>query len=188
MGKAFEQAKKKLPRSGFVHLARGPTIKLTKMITDTKWISYAYPSRFMNVKPKNQKEVSHENFSSRKNLDRVSRYQLKKNTVRAYRWIINKFCNDFGEEELTELSSEKIRQFLNTITEGYKPQTKRVRFTHLSSFFNFLKNNLNLNFQNPCDVPMMRKQQNWRIWAGVAREKLSLLRIFPLKWRKHGQT
>jgi len=32
-----------------------------------------------------------------------------------------------------------------------------VRFAHLSSFFNFLKNNLNLNFQNPCDVPMMRK-------------------------------
>ena len=23
----------------------------------------------------------------------------KKNTVRAYRWIINKFCVDFGEEE-----------------------------------------------------------------------------------------
>ncbi|MBW1970549.1 MAG: site-specific integrase, partial [Deltaproteobacteria bacterium] len=35
--------------------------------------------------------------------------------------------------------------------------TKRVRFAHLSSFFNFLKNNLDLDFQNPCDVPMMRK-------------------------------
>jgi integrase len=32
-----------------------------------------------------------------------------------------------------------------------------VRFAHLSSFFNFLKNNLDLDFQNPCDVPMMRK-------------------------------
>jgi len=35
----------------------------------------------------------------------------KKNTVRAYRWIINKFCADFGGEDLTELSSEKILRF-----------------------------------------------------------------------------
>ena len=81
----------------------------------------------------------------------------KKNTVRAYRWIIDKFCADFGEEELAGLSSEKILQFFNIVTDGCKPQTKRVRFSHLSSFFNFLKNNLELNFQNPCDLPMLRK-------------------------------
>ena len=34
----------------------------------------------------------------------------KKNTVRAYRWIINKFCADFREEELAELSSLKIQR------------------------------------------------------------------------------
>ncbi len=63
----------------------------------------------------------------------------KKNTIRAYKWVINKLCNDFGGEELSEISSEKILQFLNAITTGCKPQTKRVRFTHMSSFFNFLK-------------------------------------------------
>ena len=55
------------------------------------------------------------------------------------------------------MSSEKVLQFFNIVTEGCKPQTKRVRFSHLSSFFNFLKNNLDLNFQNPCDLPMLRK-------------------------------
>jgi len=55
------------------------------------------------------------------------------------------------------LSSEKVLQFFNIVTVGCKPQTKRVRFSHLSSFFNFLKNNLELNFQNPCDLPMLRK-------------------------------
>ena len=55
------------------------------------------------------------------------------------------------------MSSDKILQFLNTITAGCKPRTKRVRFAHLSSFFNFLKNNLDSNFQNPCDLPMLRK-------------------------------
>jgi hypothetical protein len=48
-----------------------PTIKLTKIIADTKWTHYAYLRRFMNVKPKNQREVHHENFSSCKNLDRL---------------------------------------------------------------------------------------------------------------------
>ena len=62
----------------------------------------------------------------------------KKNTVRGYRWIINKFCADFGGEELAELPPEKVLQFLNIITEGCKPQTRRVRFSHLSSFFNFI--------------------------------------------------
>jgi hypothetical protein len=55
------------------------------------------------------------------------------------------------------LSSEKDLQFFNNVTDGSKPQTKRVRFSHLSSFFNFLKNNLDLNFENPCDFPMLRK-------------------------------
>ena len=65
----------------------------------------------------------------------------KKNTVRAYRWVIKRLCNDFGGEELSEISPDKILQFFNTITEGCRPRTKRVRFAHLSSFFNFLKNN-----------------------------------------------
>jgi hypothetical protein len=34
----------------------------------------------MNVKPKNQKEVNHENLTSCKNLDRLPRYQFEKKT------------------------------------------------------------------------------------------------------------
>ena len=55
------------------------------------------------------------------------------------------------------MSSEKVLQFFNIVTDNCKPQTKRVRCSHLSSFFNFPKNNLDLNFQNPCDLPMLRK-------------------------------
>jgi len=55
------------------------------------------------------------------------------------------------------LSSEKVLEFFNIITDGCKPQTKRVRFSHLSSFFDFMKNNLDLNFENPSDLPMLRK-------------------------------
>jgi len=47
--------------------------------------------------------------------------------------------------------------FLNDITEGRKPQTKRTRFSHLTAFFNFTKNNIDQDFQNPCDSPILKK-------------------------------
>ncbi|NNL75077.1 MAG: tyrosine-type recombinase/integrase, partial [Desulfobacterales bacterium] len=81
----------------------------------------------------------------------------KKNTVRAYQWVMLKFCDEYGDKDLTEISLDQILNFLNKITEGRKPQTKRVRFSHLSSFFNFIRNNLESEFQNPCDTPMVRK-------------------------------
>ena len=56
------------------------TIKQIKIIADTIWIHYAYLRRFINVKPKNQKEAPHENLTSCKNLDRLPRYQFEKKT------------------------------------------------------------------------------------------------------------
>ena len=46
---------------------------------------------------------------------------------------------------------------MNQLTEGRKPKTKRARFTSLLAFFNFTKNNLDPDFTNPCDSPMLRK-------------------------------
>ena len=46
---------------------------------------------------------------------------------------------------------------MNQLTEGRKPQTKRARFTSLLAFFNFAQNNLDPDFTNPCDLPMLRK-------------------------------
>ena len=46
---------------------------------------------------------------------------------------------------------------MNQLTEGRKPQIKRARFTSLLAFFNFAKNNLDPDFINPCDSPMLRK-------------------------------
>jgi integrase len=46
---------------------------------------------------------------------------------------------------------------MNQLTDGRKPQTKRARFTSLMAFFNFAKNNLDQDFTNPCDSPMLRK-------------------------------
>ena len=59
-------------------LVDASAIKLTQIIADTEYIHYLYLRRFMDVKPKNQKEVNHENLSSCKNLDRLPRDKLEK--------------------------------------------------------------------------------------------------------------
>lgn len=46
---------------------------------------------------------------------------------------------------------------MSTITEGTKQNTKKLRFTLLSAFFNFVKNSVDPEVQNPCDNPSLRK-------------------------------
>jgi integrase/recombinase XerD len=81
----------------------------------------------------------------------------KDNTLRAYEAIFSKFRQEFGGKELDELASDEVLYFLNQVTEGRKAQTRRTRYSHLSAFFNFIRNNVDHSFQNPCDTPMMRK-------------------------------
>ena len=81
----------------------------------------------------------------------------KENSVRAYKLILSRFCEDFGSTDVKEITTERILVFLNRITEGKKRQTKRTRYSHLLASFNFIKNNLDQEFRNPCDTPMLKK-------------------------------
>ena len=81
----------------------------------------------------------------------------KKNTIRAYDSTLTKFSEIFGNVEMNRISTDDTLSFLNKITQKRKHGTKRTRFSHLSSFFNFVKNNIDHSLNNPCDTPMMRK-------------------------------
>jgi len=81
----------------------------------------------------------------------------KENSVRAYNLILTQLLEEFGGENLEEITTERILSFLSRITEGKKPQTKRTRYAHVLAFFNFIKNNLDPDFRNPCDTPMLKK-------------------------------
>jgi len=107
-------------------------------------------------------------------------------TVKSYSTIFNKFCLEFGERNLYELTSDEILSFLNRITENRKPQTKKTRYAHLSSFFNFIRNNIDENFRNPCDSPMMRKQFKAKTadhWDIIEKEKVDEVIFRTLKSR-----
>jgi hypothetical protein len=54
-----------------------------------------------------------------------------------------------------QVTPQQILTYLNRLTEGNKPYTKRIRFSQLSSFFNFVRNNIDPELRNPCDRLMI---------------------------------
>ena len=87
----------------------------------------------------------------------------KKNTVKSYQSVIDRFCQDFRDAELGQISSDQILSFLNRVSDGNKPCTKRARYAHLSSFFNLIRNNIDPSCVNPFDTPMIRKPYRQRV-------------------------
>jgi integrase len=93
----------------------------------------------------------------------------KENSIRAYLLVLTKFCDEFGSDDLKEITTERALSFLNRVTEGKKQQTKKTRYSHLLAFFNFIKNHIDQDFRNPCDTPMLKKlfrakpSYNWNI-------------------------
>jgi integrase/recombinase XerD len=81
----------------------------------------------------------------------------RENTLKAYKTALETFSAEFADKKINELSSEDVLSFLNRVTEGKKPQTKRARYAHLTAFFNFIRNNLDPEFRNPCDTPAMKR-------------------------------
>jgi len=81
----------------------------------------------------------------------------KKNTLKNYEFVLTRFENYFGNIELTSITSDNILPFLSKISEGSKQSTKKLRFSLVSAFFNFIKTSYDSNLQNPCDSPALRQ-------------------------------
>jgi len=54
------------------------------------------------------------------------------------------------------LTTEEVLAFLNQIYNGTRQGEKSSRFAYLRSFFNFIRDNMDHDFQNPCDAPMFK--------------------------------
>jgi len=87
----------------------------------------------------------------------TSGWMWKKNTLRNYEFILDNFQNHFGDIELSSITSENILIFTSEVSDGTKQNTKKLRFTLLAAFFNFIKTSVNPDLQSPCDNPALRK-------------------------------
>jgi site-specific recombinase XerD len=73
----------------------------------------------------------------------------RENTRKAYQVVLSNFSREFGERDVRGIISDEVLAFLNRVTQGAKQQTKCTRYFHLSAFFNFIKNNIDQDLQNP---------------------------------------
>ena len=101
--------------------------------------------------------MHHESLSRHPLLAGVSQASFKKNTIKTYQSILSKLTTQFGERDLNSLTPEEILSFLTQINQDTKQTTKRTRYSQLTSFFNFITQNLDPNFRSPCDTPMVKK-------------------------------
>lgn len=85
------------------------------------------------------------------------RLNSRKNTIKNYEYVCRRFRDHFQSRELESIGSNEVLEFLNQITEKNKQSTKKLRYSLLNSFFNFMVENVDPNFRNPCDVPVLKK-------------------------------
>jgi integrase/recombinase XerD len=77
--------------------------------------------------------------------------------------------DEFGDRELESIIPDEILSFLTRLTEGNKQTTKRNRYSCLKAFFNYIRNTIDFETQNPCDTPILRKifkasrPEQWKI-------------------------
>ena len=103
-------------------------------------------------------EVEYEYFQGHQPVPGLPQDELpKKNTARAYGSLLGKFRDHFLERELDSISSDEILSFLTSFNGTCKQITKHTRYAYLKALFNFIRNNLDAQVQNPCDTPMLKK-------------------------------
>jgi len=99
----------------------------------------------------------------------TTRQIRKKTTTRNYDFLLSKFRKDFGDREPESLTQDEILSFLTQVTQRTKQSTRKLRFSLLRCFFNYIRTTLDPSFQNPCDTPVLRrafkvpKQVQWKI-------------------------
>lgn len=71
--------------------------------------------------------------------------------------FLNKFNQRFADKPIERIASEDILNFLTENSEGQKQSTKRLKYTFLKSFFNFIISTSDLNVRNPTEAPVFKK-------------------------------
>ena len=83
--------------------------------------------------------------------------------------MFTRFNNEFGNRDIDSITQDEILSFLTRLTEGTKQTTKSNRYSCLKAFFNYIRNTIDFEIQNPCDTPILRKifranrPEQWKI-------------------------
>ncbi len=78
------------------------------------------------------------------------RVNAKRTSIRTYSTTLSSPSKSFETRELEPISIQEIVSFLRSLTDGRKQVTRHARYSNLRTPFNFIRQNLSTNLQNPC--------------------------------------
>jgi len=82
---------------------------------------------------------------------------LKQRTIKSYKHLLHRFKAIYAERSIESISPDEILQFLEDLTLNDAKSTRRLRYSQIKTFFNFLIDESNLNIKNPCNTSMLSK-------------------------------
>ena len=85
------------------------------------------------------------------------RANSRPNTIRGFSFTLEKFRDLFTGIDIAAVKEDDVATFLEILTNGLSASTKSNRVSHLSAFFNFLRDVFDLDFTNPCSRGIIKK-------------------------------
>ena len=85
--------------------------------------------------------------------------------------MFTRFNDEFGKRELESITPDEILSFLTRLTEGNNQTTKRNRYSSLKAFFNYIRNTIDFEIQNPCDTPRKKYSEKSALNNGKSSKK-----------------
>jgi integrase/recombinase XerD len=82
----------------------------------------------------------------------------KLSTQVGYAQFLTLFQTTYADRAVESISVDEISLFLESFTTNVAETTRRLRFSQVKAFFNFLISECSLQVQNPCDYPILAKQ------------------------------
>jgi integrase/recombinase XerD len=82
---------------------------------------------------------------------------VKQRTVKSYIYLLLRFEEVYSEREVESINPDEILQFLTGLTGDTAKSTRRLRYSQIKTFFNFVIDECNLNIKNPCNTSMLSK-------------------------------
>jgi len=82
---------------------------------------------------------------------------LKQRTINSYKYLLSKFEAIYAERSIDSISPDEILQFLADLTLNDAKSTRRLRYSQIKTFFNFIIDECNSNIKNPCNASVLTK-------------------------------
>lgn len=82
---------------------------------------------------------------------------LKQRTINSYEYLLRRFESLYAERSIESIRTDEILQFLEDLTLHDAKSTRRLRYSQIKTFFNFIIDECNLTIKNPCNASVLKK-------------------------------